>query len=110
MEYVSALTSKLRQPLWLSFHTVPAQRTGKELPISFIKISLMALLDDLDICFVAAGAAWPAVQCPLGAFERTFTANFTWYMFFSCVVAASGEAVSFSMPVATSCCLAAAAE
>ena len=33
-----------------------------------------------------------------GGTERTFTANFTWYMFFSCLVAASGGAVSFSTP------------
>ena len=31
---------------------------------------------------------------PGSATERAFTANFTWYMFFSCVVAASGGAVS----------------
>ncbi len=34
--------------------------------------------------------------------ERTFTANFTWYMFFSCVVAASGGAVSNPHPFSTS--------
>ena len=35
---------------------------------------------------------------PIGGTERTFTANFTWYMFFSCVVAASGGAVSNPQP------------
>ena len=34
---------------------------------------------------------------PGGATERAFTANFTWYMFFSCVVAASGGAVSLPL-------------
>lgn len=35
---------------------------------------------------------------PNGGTERVFKANFTWYMFFSCVVAASGGAVSLCPP------------
>lgn len=34
-----------------------------------------------------------AMAASTGATDQSYTANFTWYMFFSCVVAASGGAL-----------------